>query len=197
MTSVTNRFCTFVVLLISGAGAMLSSTTAQGGDLASWSKNIYFIDRFESLSEFDHEAVLDAETQLVWLKSPLRTPVSWSKARDFCLNQSVSDGWSRRYGWRLPSAHELGSLYFSYWDASVLPFNGLRRNIDFRELAELWTATSVAEDVFHPNPIFGQFGPSSDAYAYSFRVDGGVEKRQKNEKLGVVCVRGWANSAQH
>ena len=91
--------------------------------------------RFDCVLASD-AAVLDKETGLVWERAPQTTTHSLSGAVNSCL--SATTGF--RTGWRLPSAHEVRSLYnasggtlpaghpfnpppFNVWTASDDPSN--------------------------------------------------------------------------
>ncbi|MFO1519919.1 MAG: DUF1566 domain-containing protein [bacterium] len=77
--------------------------------------------RFQLLSNFNNQAVLDKETGLIWEQCPdLNTKVIWGSpsttesAGGTCLNKVVGG----RAGWRLPAYEELKSL----GDPSQTPF---------------------------------------------------------------------------
>ncbi len=74
--------------------------------LQSWSKKITGKKRFEILSAFNDQAVLDKETGLVWERSPSIKPRTWYEAVGDCRSKNVGD----RLGWRLPAIEELASL---------------------------------------------------------------------------------------
>jgi hypothetical protein len=95
------------------------SGLALAQDLQSWSVKIDDgAKRFQVLAAFNHEAVLDKETQLVWERTPDRDVVRWPDAVAHCQNAIIGG----RLGWRLPSMAEL----FSLLDLSVV---GVRNNI--------------------------------------------------------------------
>jgi len=87
-----------------GAVAM-AATVAEAIDVRSWDQVITNVNqRFVVLSAFDDKAVLDKETQLVWLRSPA-TEERFNDARNLCTQAGLG-----RRGWRLPSLEELQSL---------------------------------------------------------------------------------------
>lgn len=77
-----------------------------------WDSVLPGADRFEVLTSFGGEAVLDKETGLVWEQSPDTTIRTWewvlnqTDARRHCMGRTTGG----RKGWRLPSVHELNSL---------------------------------------------------------------------------------------
>lgn len=90
--------------------SMLLVPPAEATD--TWSKKIDKPARFVILKEFNEEAVLDRETQLVWQREPKDQPdVSFYRTDFFgavrhCYSVTTGD----RMGWRLPTAEELTSL---------------------------------------------------------------------------------------
>ncbi len=118
--------------------------------LQSWSQKIDDADRrFEVLVDFNDEAVLDKETQLVWEQSPFGGNFPWADLLDpsfvrgaqrHCYNREVGG----RKGWRLPTVEELASLV----DTSVAgspklpsghPFSNVQSTLYF-------SATTLASD---------------------------------------------------
>src|SRR5881628_2570684 len=99
--------------------------------------------RFTVLAEFNKEAVRDAETQLVWERSPSTTGTAWTSAPIRCAIKSVGG----RKGWRLPSFYELMSLV----DPSVKAGPAsprLPNGHPFRDVkaAPYWSGTSYSAD---------------------------------------------------
>ena len=73
--------------------------------LSSWDKKIDNVDeRFKVLLEWN--AVLDNETQLLWVKQPSDDIVRWKDALRRCNYLALGN----RLGWRLPTIAELTSL---------------------------------------------------------------------------------------
>ena len=62
--------------------------------------------RFLVLREFQGEAVLDRETQLIWERTPSPAETRWRNAGVLCALRSVGD----QPGWRLPTFFELMTL---------------------------------------------------------------------------------------
>jgi hypothetical protein len=85
---------------------MLFGGTAEAINLQSWDDQIPNpSNRFTVLSEFNNQAVLDRETQLVWERSPTG-PITWRNAIIHCFNMSLGG----RKGYRLPTIEELTTL---------------------------------------------------------------------------------------
>ncbi len=113
--------------------------------LESWDNQINTPLRFRVLPEFNNEAVLDRETQLVWQRdvgieyanAVLRT--SWETSNNACLEAKIGG----RRGWRLPSAEELASLTDTTLTAPALPAGHPFLNVHFTANDDLyWTNTS-------------------------------------------------------
>jgi uncharacterized protein DUF1566 len=113
--------------------------------LESWDDQINNPTRFKVLPEFNNEAVLDRETQLVWQRdvgiaygsTVLRT--SWETSNIACLDSSIGG----RKGWRLPSVEELASLTDTTLTAPALPAGHPFLNVHFTTDDDLyWTNTS-------------------------------------------------------
>jgi uncharacterized protein DUF1566 len=139
-----------------------------------WDRKLPAATRFYVLSDWNHEAVLDKETGLVWERTPDPLPAEWGLAKYLCLNRIVGN----RRGWRLPSIMELASLI----DPSVVtgatlppghPFVGIQS-------ANYWSATSDSE-------------VASNAFLAIFS-DGSVGGGPKTDALQVWCVRGGMNA---
>ena len=62
--------------------------------------------RFQILSDFHDEAVLDKDTGLVWEIAPQAMPVTWNEARVTCGKRATGG----QRGWRLPAPTEMRSL---------------------------------------------------------------------------------------
>jgi uncharacterized protein DUF1566 len=111
-----------VVILTVPVGSARAQTTAVGPYYAvpSWDQTIACSStancpRFVVLSNMSNQAVLDRETGLVWQRSPRTAYVSYEQAVQICPQERTGG----RFGWRLPSLHELGSLLV----AKVVPAN--------------------------------------------------------------------------
>lgn len=62
--------------------------------------------RFVILPDFNNEAVLDKDTNLIWERSPTPTPVTWNEARSTCVTRTTGG----QKGWRLPAPADMRSL---------------------------------------------------------------------------------------
>ena len=121
-------------------------------------------------------AVLDKETGLTWEQSPDTTNGhNWEPARVHCNNRTVGG----RFGWRLPSMHEL---------ASLLDPNNPTGNPDLPPSHPFssslpstvyWTATEVVDSTTTPTEAWNVDFKNSD-----------VGTRPKDNAFIVWCVRG-------
>jgi len=134
-------------------------------------------ERFKVLREFGNLAVLDRETQLVWMRDAGTIgPREWGTneagatgAREVCAGLALGD----RGGWRLPSLFELTSLADTSQSDPTLPAGHPFENV----VGPYWTATTSARD-------------DSLAWIVAFRATFGPNERPKNLVEFVWCVRG-------
>ncbi len=129
--------------------------------------------RFRILAEFQDEAVLDQETQLIWERTPSSTGTAWATAPMHCALKSTGG----RRGWRLPSFLELMTLVHpSTHGVTVMPT--LPTDHPFRgvKASAYWTSTSLPDD-------------PQRAYAVDFRA-GDLAPQRKNQSHLPWCVRG-------
>jgi uncharacterized protein DUF1566 len=137
--------------------------------------------RFYVLTDWNNEAVLDKETGLVWERTPT-IGIQWESARIFCAGRTTGS----RKGWRLPSLHELNSLFDP---SAVLPGSpnpALPVGHPFHNFvpAPYWSATL---DAANPNA----------AWMVDFNSGGGVSTDLIIDGHGVLCVRGASNAHQY
>lgn len=163
-----NRFklmATFLCVMYSGL--------ALSQDLQSWSVKIdNGAERFKVLANFNKEAVLDTETQLVWEKAPSQGKLKWKEALIHC--QSATTG--VRLGWRLPSIAEISSLL----DTSVVG----NENVPALSLQHPF--------VLKGKRVFWSVDKSGSEEAWSLTVsNGGMANllNIKNSKAVAWCVR--------
>lgn len=113
--------------------------------------------RFQVLTEFDNEAVLDRETGLVWERSPSTNVVPWPNARLMCAQKATGG----RGGWRLPAFNELASLVDPAVQSGVrLPAGHPFLNV---QASEYWSATVFAEEPGFTMSVNFSFVAGSDA----------------------------------
>ena len=124
---------------------VLAIGRAEAIDLRSWDQVINKPKRFIVLSDFNNEAVLDLETQLVWEQNPEAVPPfsfnrTWANAVFMCYSKHVGG----RYGWRLPTLEELASLMDpEATSGPVLPPGHPFTNV---KGVFYWSATTKADD---------------------------------------------------
>ena len=131
------------------------STTANGPYYAtpSWDQTLT-VNRFVILANMNSQAVLDRETGLVWQRYPGTGTVfpvlsNWTNASLNC----ASAGTGGRYGWRLPTYHELSSLADS---TGILPNGHPFQLGDVQIYQNYWSTTispSEADFVFVRNVV--------------------------------------------
>jgi hypothetical protein len=125
--------------------------------------------RFTVLRDFNRQAVLDAETGLVWEQSPDTGRRDWAAAQEHCNNKAVGN----RKGWRLPTVQELVSLADRSQPEPTLPPGHPFSNVQL----VYWSATSSA------------LGGPSSAWVMIFRNGQVAAGVVKSGSLGVWCVR--------
>jgi hypothetical protein len=149
------------------------SVTANGPYYAtpSWDQKLA-TNRFVILANWNNEAVLDRETGLVWQVTPgtgssYGIDSNWYGATMNCAGV----GTGGRYGWRLPTYHEISSLA----DATGALPNGHPFQVGDRQL--FWTTT---------------FWPSDSDYALirSIVVPALMNGDRVTASANVWCVRG-------
>lgn len=94
----------YLILFIVVALFMSASSVDSNG--LEWGQVINSPNRFQVLSDFGGDAVLDRETGLIWQRSPSTSPGNWLAAQAHCNANPIGN----RYGWRLPTIQELASL---------------------------------------------------------------------------------------
>jgi len=166
------------------AGTALAQTTANGPYYAnpSWDQTLPASTRFVVLSNFNNQAVLDRETGLVWQRSPSQTFVSWSAISAACTNSATGG----RYGWRLPTVHELASL-LDPAATTVPPLSPGHPFTNINMYDVFWTATqqedvpaNAAVSVWYQDPsspvvTFFSSAPRTTGVARGWCVRGGLQ----------------------
>lgn len=74
--------------------------------IKNWQQAHPAVQRFVILPDFNNDAVLDEDTNLIWELSPTPTPVTWNEARVTCVTRTTGG----QKGWRLPAPAEMRSL---------------------------------------------------------------------------------------
>jgi hypothetical protein len=139
--------------------------------LQSWSQKIAAKNRFVVLCQFNNEAILDRETQLVWEKSPSTDKMDWDNAIEHCY--SLNSG--GRGGWRLPTVEELRTLVDPNMFDPALPAGNPFNNVQASLSDYYWSATSSSDN--------------SLAWDVSM-INGFVHSIEKTSDIYVWCVRG-------
>lgn len=129
--------------------------------------------RFLILAEFQDEAVLDQETQLIWERTPSPTGTAWANAPTYCALKSTGG----RRGWRLPSFLELMTLVHppAHGVAAMptLPVDHPFRGV---KASAYWTSTPLPDD-------------PQRAYAVDFQA-GDLAPHRKTQPHFPWCVQG-------
>lgn len=173
-----------VVLLVAGAFALpvgaqgskdrldqILSVLKSFGDVStSWSRALPVADRFVVLADFNNEAVLDRNTNLVWQRTPDNLGRRIWGASYYCLDANIGG----QKGWRLPNITELTSLI----DPSVTtePTLPVGAPFEFNRHVFFWSGTM-------------RQGFSDLAWSVNFRI-GGIDDAEFDLSLSTLCVRG-------
>jgi hypothetical protein len=143
---------------------------ARAVDLRDWGRKFDSAsERFVVLAQFNNEAVLDKDTQLVWGRST-RSTTKWV----FAVQNCYASGTGGRYGWRLPTFSELLSLVAT---GGVLPA-GHPFLVDVPAETYFWSTTELA---------------TNSSYAWSKPLLASViSAKSKDVAQPYLCVRGAA-----
>lgn len=142
--------------------------------------------RFVVLADWNQQAVLDRETGLVWERSPRQNDVTYEQAAQFCALTRIGD----RFGWRLPSVHELQSLLVSKpvpaFTSSLFlpdghPFIGISAGRQY------WTGTRRALD---SSEVFWTVAMGTAGSPFDSTGPGIGTGFSRDELLRMWCVRG-------
>lgn len=157
--------------LAAGCAGLALASAANAVDLRDWGRKFPASQRFVVLSQFNNEAVLDKETQLVW-QAVAGPHVSWGLAYLDCLRATTGG----RIGWRLPTYPEIASVVVSPGSPQGMSsvFSGVPAGM-------YWTATE---------------NPSNSAAAYRIVLPNGWVNPFTGQLKGnlnrYLCVRGPA-----
>jgi hypothetical protein len=164
-------------LVVGIASITLFVGTAEAINLQSWDDQIPNVNnRFVVLSEFNGQAVLDKETQLVWEQSPTG-PMTWRNAIAHCFNLKKGG----RMGYRLPTIEELTTLVDTEAGTPALPVGNPFAFDNVLVTAPYWSATTEtgAPDLAWV-AVFGLGG----------FVAGGIKEGDQADSFNAWCVRG-------
>ena len=154
--------------LAAGCAGLMIAGAAGAVDLRDWGRKFPASERFVVLAQFNNEAVLDKETQLVWRISPYPQNF-WVTAVSVCY-MSRAGG---RSGWRLPNISELTSLAGT--DAELPAGHPFKLVND----QHLWSSTESAQHEFAAN------------YAFAANLlSGALNVQGKSNLSPYLCVRG-------
>jgi hypothetical protein len=156
-------------VVAAGFAGIALANTAGAVDLRDWGRKFPTGERFVVLTQFNNEAVLDKETQLVWQASVSPVTATWSQAYSRCQFSTATGG---RRGWRLPTYVELASV------AGGLPLGTMPAALGEVPLGRYWSATRHTH---------------IDGLAYSTDVPGANAAYSDNMSVAMLkvwCVRG-------
>lgn len=166
-----NRICNRIAAAIAaGCASLALASGAHAVDLRDWGRKYDSAsERYVVLSQFDNQAVLDRETQLVWQRS-VRSAAEWFMARNTCY----ASGTGGRHGWRLPSLSELSSVGGT---GGVLPAGHPFQNVPAGTY--FWSTTDWSTG-------------SGRAWSRTLLAPGYIATTSKENTLPHLCVRGFA-----
>ena len=176
-----------VIVAAACVGVTLAGT-ATAIDLRDWGRKYPASERFAVLAQFDNEAVLDKETQLVWQRYGSNDVLPQRNAYFRCAAAAIGG----RMGWRLPTIAELASLIDPRASGAVkLPAGHPFRMVDGQPLpAEKYFWSSTFDVITHRNLAFST---SMDMYrhlATSLGTVPGVGTLSSTTDNYYICVRG-------
>ena len=135
-------------LTVALAASSASAQTAATGPYyatPSWDQTMPASTRFVVLSNFASAAVLDRETGLIWQRAPSTISDVYTLAYQTCTYQPIGG----RYGWRLPNASELASLFDPTVTSGPLLPAGHPFTVTTNS-ALFWTTSGTNSDKFGP-----------------------------------------------
>jgi len=142
------QFYTFGLIVLGMVAFTTSSAEAASGTggyyaTPSWDEKLTCTTttncpRFEVLTNWSKEAVLDKETGLIWQLAPGPTAVTWEVCSTSCLTVIIGG----RLGWRMPTIQELASLE----DPTQTTAPYIPKGSPFNNIASdfIWSATFYA-----------------------------------------------------
>jgi hypothetical protein len=156
--------------LLAATAATAAAGAAQAVQLESWDKKITKPNRFTVLGAFGGDAVLDRETQLVWVRVPNGQLRTYSGAFNSCYATEIGG----RLGWRLPSMPEVTSLLDRAQTFPPLP------------PGHPFDVSAFTHDVWTASTVQG----TDQAYTQDVRNDGFLGSFAKTGLRNYWCVRG-------
>jgi hypothetical protein len=167
----------FAAVVATACAGLALASAAEAVDLRDWGRKFPTSERFVVLAQFNNEAVLDKETQLVWQRAsgPAST---WTSAETYCFVRAIGG----RLGWRLPSISELTSLAGVVGSGGVggyLPAGHPFQNIGAQDY--FWTSTEYPPSNY-----------STDIYVRTkaLLLLSFLAKKTSTDVSPVLCVRG-------
>jgi hypothetical protein len=154
-----------------------STATDLSAVTQNWDKVLPAGERFVILSVFNNEAVRDNETGLVWERTPDEMVRPWGQARSVCAERPVGG----RFGWRLPSVHELMTLLDPTTGNPALPAGHPFLNV---QPSIYWSATTSGDD------------PTLAYYVGFFQANLG-SPNSKSQTYNYWCVRSGATLSEY
>jgi hypothetical protein len=184
---------TVLGLLLLVATVSVSAQTVGAGPYyatPSWDQTLPSNTRFIVLSNMNSEAVLDRETGLVWQRTPDQFFVPGGGATyEFNIVACTKARTGGRLGWRLPSVHELMTLFDPTLDSTqaniALPPGHPFTNVPVNSVG-FWTATTSAVD----SSIAYVVDPTLFPTPIGNTRCCGVAGEGKSTKHNFWCVRG-------
>lgn len=165
-----NSWIRIFVIATLALGVVIGEAMAQA-----WDQRIDNQRRFVILKDFNDEAVLDLETDLVWQRTPGPTVRFWGSAISACFGSRTGG----RGGWRLPTMPELTSLIDPTQTNPPLP---LDHPFDLSNLSgDVWSVNTVpgtdtanTQDVLNDG-FLGGFPKGAQLQSWCVRGGPGVE----------------------
>ena len=171
MRTKSSHFSSQIILIIALLGVVAGDAAAQA-----WFQTIDKPQRFRVLKDFDAEAVLDHETQLVWQRTPGASVRFWGSAISACFGDRTGG----RGGWRLPTMPELTSLIDPTQANPPLPVG---HPFDLSNLTgDVWSTNTVpgsdtanTQDVLNDGFLGGAVKVAEQRQSWCVRGGPGVE----------------------
>ena len=173
-----NIAATFGLVACTALGSASAQTVVNGPYYAmpAWDQTLPASTRFLVLSNLNGEAVLDRETGLVWERK-----LSDGRTYESNYNACIQAKTGGRFGWRLPTAPELGTLF----DPAVAASPGLPVGHPFLSFPGGNVALSTSTFFTNGNNAALFYGPLPDG-----RNSVGIGALGLTGEARALCVRG-------